>query len=77
MELAGFLLALVKAIPSIERIYLQTVDLYFKQQEAADQNRYSKKKHSRDAIITAMLRPGITEDELKDLRRTLYDLNRG
>ena len=75
MELAAVILTVIKAIPAIEKLYSQTVDLYFKQQEAADINRMDKKKTQRDAFIAAMLRPGVTDNELKDLRRALYNLN--
>ena len=75
MELAAVILSVIKAIPALEKIYSQTVDLYFKQQEAADINRTDKKKAQRDAFIAAMLRPGVTDAELKDLRFALYSLN--
>lgn len=73
---ATLLLAIFKAIPALEKIYLESIGLYFKQQAAADQDRYSKKKAHRDALIFAMTQPGKTDDELKDLRRALYELNR-
>ena len=76
MPVAAALLAFIKAIPSLEKIYLMTVELYFKQQEAADQSRYDEKKTHRDALILAMGKDGVTEDELKNIRRALYDLNR-
>jgi hypothetical protein len=76
VEFAAVILAFIKAIPALEKIYSQTIDLYFKQQESADINRFDKKKHERDALIAAMMRPGVLDDELKDLRRALYDLNR-
>ena len=76
MEIAAVILSLVKALPAIEKMYLMTVELYFKQQEAADQDYYDEKKVHRDALISAMLRPGVKEDELKNIRRALYDLNR-
>lgn len=73
---AALLLAIFKAIPSLEKIYLESIGLYFKQQAASDQDRYSKKKAHRDALIFAMTQTGKTDEELKDLRRALYDLNR-
>jgi hypothetical protein len=75
MEFAAAILAFIKAIPALEKIYSQTIDLYFKQQEAADINRADRKKTARDALIAAMMRTGVSTDELKDLRRALYDLN--
>lgn len=72
---AAMLLAIFKAIPALEKIYLESIDLYFKQQSAADNNHYDKKKAARDAIVAAMLRQGVTDAELRDLRRSLYDLN--
>lgn len=73
---AALLLAIFKSIPSLEKMYLESIGLYFKQQAASDQDRYSKKKAHRDALIFAMNQTGKTDDELKDLRRSLYELNR-
>jgi hypothetical protein len=75
MEIAAAILAFIKAVPAFEKIYSQTIDLYFKQQEAADINRLDKKKSERDALIAGMIRQGVTDEELKDLRRALYNLN--
>lgn len=71
---AAMLLAIFKAIPALEKIYLESVDLYFKQREAADINRVNKNKAVRDALIAGMLRPGVTDAELKEIRHALYDL---
>lgn len=76
MNIAAFLLAFMKALPAAEKIFFEVQELYWKQQEAADNNRADRKKAERDALIAGMLRPGVTDDELKDLRRALYDLNR-
>ena len=73
---AALLLSIFKAIPALEKIYLESISLYFKQQEAADINRSDKKKTERDALIAAMMRPGVLDNELKDLRLALYNLNR-
>lgn len=72
---AAMLLAIFKAIPTLYKLYEDSVDLYFKQQAASDQNRYAKKKATRDALITALVKPGATADEIKEIRRSLYDLN--
>ena len=72
---AALLLAIFKSIPALQKIYEESIGLYFKQQAANDQDRYSKKKAQRDAFLFAMVQPGKTDDELKDLRRALYDLN--
>ena len=72
---AAMILAVLKAIPALHKMYLETIDLYFKQQSAADNNAYDKKKAARDAIIAAMMKTGVTDVELRDLRRSLYDLN--
>ena len=72
---AAMILAVLKAIPALQKIFESVIDLYFKQQEAADNNAYDKKKAARDAIIAAMMKTGVTDVELRDLRRSLYDLN--
>ena len=74
---AATLLAIFKAIPALQRLFEEAVDLYFMQQAASDQNRYSKKKATRDAIIKAMQKPGIKDEEIKELRISLYNLNHG
>lgn len=75
MFTAATFLAIVKAIPALEKIYTQSIDLYLKQQSAADNDHYDKKKIARDAIIAKMMSPGVSDAELKNLRRALYDLN--
>lgn len=75
MFTAATFLAIIKAIPALEKIYSQSIDLYFAQQAAADNDTYDKKKAARDAIVAAMLKPGVTDAELRDLRRSLYELN--
>lgn len=73
---AAAILAIIKAIPAVFKMYEQTVDLYFKSQEAADINQMAKNKAVRDALIAGMLRPGVTDNELKDIRRHLYAIGR-
>lgn len=73
---AAAILAIIKAIPAVLKMYEQTVDLYFKSQEAADINQMAKNKAVRDALIAGMLRPGVTDNELKDIRRHLYAISR-
>jgi hypothetical protein len=77
MEIAAAILAFIKAVPAFEKIYSQTIALYFQQQEAADVNRVDKYKHARDALLAAYKTPGKTDEELKDIRRALYDLRAG
>lgn len=74
---AALLLAIFKAIPSLEKIYLQSIDLYFKQQEAADNNRTTAIEKKRTDLLNQMKQPGVTDEELKAIRRALYDLGRG
>ena len=73
--MGAILLSFFKAIPVLWKIYQESVDLYIKQQEVSDQNRFDKKKHERNALIAAMLRPGVTDEELRSLRTALYNLN--
>jgi hypothetical protein len=73
---ATLLLAIFKSIPALYKMYEASIGLYYKQQSASDEERYSKKKATRDALISAMETPGKTYEELKELRRSLYDLNR-
>jgi hypothetical protein len=73
---AAVVLAIIEAIKPLRDIYLQTVDLHFKKQEAADISYYDKNKAARDAIIARMKMPGVTDAELKDLRHSLYNLRR-
>lgn len=76
VSFAALIVAVAKAIPALQKIFEDAMDIYWKQQSAADQDGYDKKKAERDALITAMMKPGVTDNELKDLRRALYELNR-
>jgi len=76
MSYAALLLAIMESIPALKAIYEQSVDLYFKKQAAADNDAYDKRKAARDAIVVAMMKPGVTNAEYRDLRRSLYDLRR-
>jgi hypothetical protein len=69
------LLAFFKAWPAAWKIYEQSITLYFAQQSASDNNRHDRKKAAREAIIAAIMRPGVSDEELKDLRHSLYFLN--
>jgi hypothetical protein len=69
------LLAIFKAFPAAWKIYEQSIDLYFAQQSASDNNSYDRKKSARDLIIREMMKKGVTDEELKNLRHSLYFLN--
>lgn len=71
----AILLAVFKAIPALYKLYKESVDLFIQQQEISDRQGYDKKKAERDALITAMMKTGVTDEELRDLRRALYNLN--
>ena len=73
--MGAILLSFFKAIPILWKIYQESIDLYMRTQEIADQNRFNKKKHERNALIAAMLKTGVTDEELRDLRLALYRLN--
>lgn len=77
MTIPAAILALIKAFPLALKVFSQVIDLYFGQQEAADSSHYSKKKIKRDALLFAMTKPGITDEEIKNIRRALYDLGSG
>jgi hypothetical protein len=73
--MAAAILALIKVFPQAVKLLNQVIDLYLNAQDAADQNAYDKKKVTRDALLSKMKTPGLTDNELKDIRRALYELN--
>jgi hypothetical protein len=73
--MAEILLAFFKALPVLWKIYKESVDLYLKQQDNSDIKAYDKKKYERNALISAMQKQGVTDEELRSLRLALYNLN--
>lgn len=73
--MAEIFLSFFKAIPILWKIYQESVDLYVRQQEIADKDKFEKKRYERNAIIAAMMKPGVTDEELRSLRIALYNIN--
>lgn len=76
IEIATLVLAILKAIPSIERLYLKTIELYFSQLDVADQNSVNKNAKKRDALLASLQLQGLSDDQKSQIRRMLYDISR-
>ena len=69
------LLAIFKAIPALEKIFSEAVDLYIKQANASDENNMNKIQAQRDALVASISR-STSHEERDHLRRLLYSLHR-
>jgi hypothetical protein len=76
IELATLILAVLKAIPSIERLYVKTIELYFAQIDVADQNAVNKNAKKRDALLSSLKLQGLSDEQKNQIRRMLYDISR-
>jgi hypothetical protein len=76
IEFATLILAFLKAIPSIERLYVKTIELYFAQIDVADQNSVNKNAKKRDALLSSLKLQGLSDEQKNQIRRMLYDISR-
>ena len=77
MSTVAFILSIIKAIPAIESIFKSLVALYYEQVDAAYDSRVSANQKKREAIVAALQKEGLTDENRDNLRRMLYDLSRG
>jgi len=77
MSTVAFILSIIKAIPAIESIFKSLVSLYYEQIDAAYDSRVSANQKKREAIVAALQKEGLTDENRDNLRRMLYDLSRG
>lgn len=76
MELAAIILAVVKAIPALQKIFEAAIDLYHQQQDIAAENQAIKVQREREATVAAMKAPGLTDEQRATLRRRLWELGK-
>jgi hypothetical protein len=76
MNWAALILAIAKAIPAFKDMYLESIDLYYAQIDAADQSGVSKNAKKRDALLAALKSKELTDEQRNTLRRALYDTSR-
>jgi predicted DNA binding protein len=76
MELAAVVLAVVKAIPALQKIFEAAIDLYNQQQDIAAENQSIKVQREREATVAAMKQPGLTDQQRATLRRRLWELGK-
>jgi len=70
------LLAIFKAIPALQKIFEEAVELYYKELAARDQDRVVQTQKEREALVAALKQPGLNDENRRILRRRLYDLHR-
>lgn len=73
----SLILGIIKAIPVIESIFKQVIDLYYSQLDASYDAHVSANQKKREAIVAALQKDGLTDENRDTLRRLLYDLSRG
>jgi hypothetical protein len=77
MPTVAFILSIIKAIPALEAIFKQVIDLYYQQVDAAYNEHVSINQKKREAIIAALQKEGLSDENRDNLRHMLYDLSRG
>jgi hypothetical protein len=73
---AALLLAIFQSIPVLHKLLTQIIDLYFTQINATEQKQMSDVQRQRDALVSAIKQPGLTNEERRTLRHSLYKLHR-
>jgi transcriptional regulator of NAD metabolism len=73
---AAAIVAFVKAIPAVDRIYQRSVSLYYAAQEAQDQGEVAEIQKERRAIVDALNQPGLKDETIRFYRRRLATLGR-
>lgn len=76
MELAAIVLAVVKAIPALQKIFEAAIDLYHQQQDIAAENQSVRVLREREATVAAMKQPGLSDENRAVLRRRLWELGK-
>lgn len=69
------ILAIIKAIPALEKLFSEAMDLYIKQSNASDQNEVNDVQKQRDALVASISR-STNREERDSLRRLLYSLHK-
>lgn len=75
MEVGAALLAVFKAIPALWNIYQKSVELYIKEQNAADQANVNNVREKREALLASLKQPGLSDENRANLRHLLYSLH--
>ena len=76
MEFAALFLSIIKAVPAFRDIFVKSIDLYYEQVNAADTNTVSRNSRKRDALVSVLKLPGLSNEKRNELRRILYDISR-
>ena len=77
MQAVALILSIIKAIPALEAIFKQAIVLYYQQIDATYNEHVSFNQKKREAIIAALQKEGLTDENRDSLRHMLYDLSRG
>jgi hypothetical protein len=72
---AAAIVAFVKAIPAIDRIYQRSVALYYAAEEARDHDHMSEIEQERDMLLATIQQPGITDAQKRVARKRLIALS--
>lgn len=77
MGWSAFLLGVIKAIPLLHSLFLKIVELYYIQQDIADENRVNAKATEREKILAELKQKDLTDERRNELRKALYNASRG
>ena len=72
--IAAFIVAVAKAIPAAQKIYEQSVALYYANEEGRDQDNMTEIDRERDMLVATMKQPGITDAQKRTARKRLIAL---
>ena len=76
MQFLAFIVALVKAIPSLEKTFLTLIDLYYTAMDAKDENETTKVMTEREKLIAKLRQKDLTDEERNNIRKALYSLSK-
>jgi len=72
--MASTIWGLIKAIPTLLRVFEQCMDLYYQSIKVADENRTADIAKERDELLANLKREDITDDQRRVIRHKLYSL---
>lgn len=74
--IAGGIVAIAKALPAARAIVDQVVVLYYSNQQRQDDSHMTEIEEEREAIVSSLKQPGMTDANRNALRRRLIALSR-
>jgi hypothetical protein len=76
MGLISLIVQILKALPTIERLFNQVVEAYFSTIELKEEKKVTKINTKRSEIISRLKSKDLSDEERTKLRKDLYSLTR-